>query len=123
GQKTWAAVAAVRIVVAAALAVVFPAAARSAWARLTSPWGGAPRYTFAALEDLPSRLVVAHGEPFSVTAKLAKETVWHPARGEAQFEGQAPVAAALQDERYRFDLPSQLEMGWLTIKVGDATPP
>jgi hypothetical protein len=119
-HKTWAAVAAVPILAAVALALVFPAAARSAWARLMSPWGTTPRYTFAALEDLPSRLVVAHGEPFTVTAKLARETVWHPNRGEAQYEGQTPVAAHLQDGRYEFSLPSQLEPGWLTIKVGDA---
>ena len=58
-HRTWAYTAAVPIVAAVALAVVFPAAARSAWARLLSPWGNAPRYTFAALEDLPSKLVVA----------------------------------------------------------------
>src|SRR5262249_46974184 len=63
-HKSWAFAAAVPIVAAIALGIAFPAAARSAWARLLSPWGGAPRYTFAALEDLPSKLVVAHGEPF-----------------------------------------------------------
>jgi hypothetical protein len=120
-HKTWAIVAAVPIVASLALGVLFPAAARSAWARLISPWGGTPRYTFAALEDLPARLVVAHGEPFSVTATLAGDTVWHPARGEAQFDGQSPVAARLEDGRYTFDMPSQLEPGRLTIKVGDAT--
>ncbi len=60
---------------------LFPAAARSAWARLLSPWGGAPRYTFAALEELPDHLVVAHGEPFTVTARLAGDSVWHPRQG------------------------------------------
>jgi hypothetical protein len=120
-HKSWAFAAGVPIVAAVALGMLFPAAARSAWARLLSPWGGTPRYTFAALEDLPSSLVVAHGEPFSVTATLAGDTVWHPARAEAQFEGQAPVAAALQDGHYEFDMPSQLDPGWLTIKVGDAT--
>jgi hypothetical protein len=120
-HKTWAYAAAVPIVAAVALAVAFPAAARSAWARLLSPWGGAPRYTFAALEGLPSRMVVAHGEPFAVTAKLAGQTVWHPARGEAQFDGQPVVAARLQDGRYEFEMPSQLESGYLTLKIGDAT--
>ena len=120
-HKSWAFAAGVPIVVAMSLGMAFPAAARSAWARLLSPWGGSPRYTFAALEDLPSRLVVAHGEPFSITAKLAGETVWRPVRGEAQFEGQAPVATSLQDGGYEFNLPSQLDPGWLTIKVGDAT--
>ncbi len=118
---TWAVTAAVPIVAAATLAVLFPAAAGSAWARLLSPWGATPRYTFAALEDLPDHLVVAHGEPFTVTARLAEDTVWHPKKGEAQFEGQAPVTAALQDGRYAFNLPSQIEPGWLTLAVGDAS--
>jgi hypothetical protein len=120
-HKAWAYTAAVPIVAAIGLALGYPAAARSAWARLLSPWGNAPRYTFAALEDLPSRLVVAHGEPFTVTARLAGQTVWHPARGEAQFDGQPPVAARLEDGGYAFEMPSQLEAGYLTIKVGDAT--
>jgi hypothetical protein len=120
-HKTWVYTAAVPIVAAVALAVAFPAAARSAWARLLSPWGSAPRYTFAALENLPTRLVVPHGESFTVTAKLADGTVWHPVSGEAQIDGQSPVAATLQDGRYAFDMPSQIEPGWLTIQVGDAS--
>ena len=102
--------------------MAFPAAARSAWARLLSPWGGSPRYTFAALEDLPSSMVVPHGEPFTVTAKLASETVWHPAQADAQFDGQSPVTAGLgKDDLYDFEMPSQIETGWLTIQVGDAS--
>ena len=110
------------IVAAMALGLAFPAAARSAWARLLSPWGGAPRYTFAALEDLPSNgWSVAHGEPFSVTAQLAEETVWHPSQGEAQFDGQPAVAARSRTAGMSSSMPSQLEPGWLTIKVGDAS--
>ena len=65
--------------------------------------------------------MVAHGEPFSVTARLAEGTVWHPKQGEAQFDGQPAVAARLEDGSYEFSMPSQLEPGWLTIKVGDAS--
>src|SRR5262249_28646335 len=59
-HRLWAYLVAVPVVVALGLFLIFPAAARSAWARLLSPWGHAPRYTFAAVEPLPSRLVVAH---------------------------------------------------------------
>ena len=55
---------------AVGLLALFPAAAANAWARLLAPWRDTPRYTFAALEPLPDRLVVAHGEPFAVTAEL-----------------------------------------------------
>ena len=120
-HRTWAITAAVPIASALALAVAFPDAARNAWARLLTPWGSTPRYTFAALADLPDRLVVAHGEPFSVTAKLAEKTVWRPTQAEARFDGQTPVTATIQDGRYEFQLPSQLDPGWLSIDVGDAT--
>ena len=56
--------------VAAALAVLWPDATRNAFARFATPWSDTPRYTFAALEPLPADLVVAHGEPFTVSAKL-----------------------------------------------------
>jgi hypothetical protein len=119
-HRLWAGVMAVPLLLTVGLALAYPAAARSAWARLLSPWSNSPRYTFAALEPLRSRMVVAHGEPFTVTARLAEDTVWHPARGEAQLETQTPVAAQLRDGRYEFELPSQIDPGWLTVRIGDA---
>ncbi len=119
-HRLWMGMAAVPVVVTLALALAFPAAARSAWARLLSPWGHTPRYTFAALEPLRDRMVVAHGEPFTVTARLAEGTVWRPSRGEAQFDAQPAVAASLRDGQYEFELPSQIDPGWLTVRIGDA---
>ena len=77
-HRLWAGIMAVPLVLSLGLALAYPAAARSAWARLLSPWGNTPRYTFAALEPLRDRMVVAHGEPFTVTARLAEDTVWQP---------------------------------------------
>ncbi len=119
-HRLWMGIAAVPVVLTLALALAFPAAARSAWARLLSPWGSTPRYTFAALEPLSDRMVVAHGEPFTVTARLAEDTVWQPSKGEAQFDGQPAVAATLRDGRYEFELPSQIDPGWLMVRIGDA---
>src|SRR5262249_35619596 len=56
----------------------FPAAAVNAWQRFLPPWGSPPRYTFTALEKLPDRLVVAHGEPFSLGLGLTEKTEWRP---------------------------------------------
>ena len=61
--------AAVPVVGGLALLAVFPAAGTNAWARLLAPWRATPRYTFAAVEPLPERIVVAHGEPFSLTVQ------------------------------------------------------
>jgi len=63
------------------LLAVVPAAATNAWARLLAPWRNTPRYTFAAVEPLPDRIVVAHGEPFTVTVRLAESTAWRPLKG------------------------------------------
>src|SRR5437588_582787 len=60
-HRLWAWLAAVPSVVALGLFLVVPAAATNAWARLVAPWRDTPRYTFAAIERLPSKLVVAHG--------------------------------------------------------------
>jgi hypothetical protein len=119
-HRLWAGVVAVPLVLTLGLALAYPAAARSAWARMLAPWGNTPRYTFAALEPLRSRMVVAHGEPFTVTARLAEGTVWSPGKGEAQLDVQTPVTAQLRDGRYEFEIPSQIDPGWLTVRIGDS---
>ena len=53
------------------LLALYPAAAANAWARFLFPWRDTPRYTFAMVDGLPDRLVVAHGETVSLPVKLA----------------------------------------------------
>jgi hypothetical protein len=119
-HRLWAGLVAVPVAAALGLFAVVPAAASNAWARLLAPWRAVPRYTFAAVEPLAARVVVAHGEPFSIAARLADGTAWRPARGTAQLGDQPPVAARLRDGRYEFELPSQIEPVWLSIRIGDA---
>lgn len=107
------------VVVAAVLLGLWPAAATNAWARLMTPWKEIPRYTFAAVEPLPDRMVVPHGEPFTVSVKLAANSEWRPARGEVQLDRQPPQMAVLRDGHYQFELPSQINPGWLTVRIGD----
>jgi hypothetical protein len=113
----------VAVPAAAALSLLFfcPAAATNAWQRLIAPWSGTPRYTFAAVEPLPSTLVVAHGEPFSLTVRLRQDTAWRPARAIAQLGIQHPVEAELRDGQFVFELPSQIEPGILNVRLGDAS--
>ena len=58
---------------AVCLLALFPAAAVNAWQRFLAPWGSTPRYTFTGLEKLPDRIVVAHGEPFSLALEAHGE--------------------------------------------------
>jgi hypothetical protein len=119
-HRLWAGLVTVPAVVAVALVGLFPAAGTNAWARFLVPWKNIPRYTFAAIEPLPSRLVVAHGEPFSIKLRLLDGAIWRPERGVVQLDGQRPVAAKRGAERYAFELPAQLDPGWLRIRIGDS---
>ncbi len=119
-HRLWAGLAAAPIVVALGLLAVYPAAASNAWARLLAPWKPVPRYNFAAITPLPDRLVVAHGEPFSITTDLKGDALWKPRQGSVQLDGQPAVVARLNDGRYEFALPPQIEPVWLSLKIGDA---
>ncbi len=103
------------------LLAIYPAAATNAWERFLAPWRDTPRYTFAMVEPLPERLVVAHGEPFALPVKLAEQTVSRPDQAEARVGIQQPIVAPLTDGRYPFELPPQIEPGALDIRVGDFT--
>lgn len=130
------------------LLLVTSAAARNAWARFLAPWSETPRYTFAHVEPLPETVVVAHGEPFSLTVALAESTEWTPSQAEVRLPGQPPVPASLEQESgarsqesvksrptthdprptastkagaYRFQLPGLLETTSVRVKVGDFT--
>jgi hypothetical protein len=109
------------LVVGLGLLLLFPSAAANAWARFLMPWGDTPRYTFAMVEELPDRLVVAHGEPFSMTVKLAEQTASRPTQAQARIGEQPPVVAQLAEEKYEFELPPQIDTGWLDVRVGDFT--
>jgi hypothetical protein len=117
-HRLWVGLLTIPVAIAIALVALFPDAARNAWARL-APWSQASRYTFAALEPLPDHLVVPHGEPFSLTARLTEKSDWQPAVAAATLGSQPKVQAALKSGQYQFDLPAQIESGSLAIKVGD----
>lgn len=119
--RPWIAGAVTLSLLVALAAELVPAAAQNAWARFSRPWLATPRYTFAAVEPLPAELIVAHGEPFALTARLAPESRWHPARSRAQIASQPAVVAELADGSYRFQFPPQLDAGWLWLRIGDAT--
>jgi hypothetical protein len=116
----WLAAAAIATVVG--LAAFSPAAVGNAWVRFLVPWNHTPRYTFASLDPLPEHLVVPHGEPFQITARLAPDARWHPPQGHAQLDNQRPVQALLRDGRYGFELPAQITPGRLHVRIGDSRP-
>ncbi|HVX12879.1 MAG TPA: hypothetical protein VHC22_16975 [Pirellulales bacterium] len=119
-HRQWAWALAVPATAALVLAVVAPAAAGNAWLRLLAPWRATPRYTFAAVEPLPERLVVPHGEPFVFRVELAETSRWRPAEASIRYGEQDSMTAALAENGYEFEVPPQIAAGWLTLRVGDA---
>ncbi len=119
-HRLWVWLFAVPAALALGLLAIVPAAAVNAWARLAAPWRAVPRYTFAAVEPLPARMIVPHGEPFALAVRLDPRTAWRPAQGVAKLGQHPPVAARLAEGRYVFALPARIEPGWLEIRIGDA---
>lgn len=118
-HRLWVVLATVPAVAVLALFAIFPAAGANAWARLLAPWMATPRYTFAAVEPLPSQIVVAHGEPFALPVHLAAKTVTKPHEGSAQIGTQQPVAALLAGNSYQFNLPAQIAPQTIDVRIGD----
>lgn len=119
-HRTWAILAAAPLAIAIALFLIFPAAASNALSRFLSPWRPIERYTFTAVEKLPEKIVVAQGEPVELTVRLREETQWKPATAATQVGSQPPIAASLQNDKYDFALPPQIQPQWLNLRIGDA---
>jgi len=119
-HRFWAWMAGVPTVAAVAVLCLFPAAAANAWARFLAPWQSIPRFTFTAIESLPEELVVAHGEPVTISVALLETSQSRPTKGTAQVGTQVPVTAELTDNQYSFSLPAQISPSWLSLQIGDA---
>jgi hypothetical protein len=118
-RRTWGVAAAIAAAVTVALGVMFPAAAKNAWARFAAPWSDVPRYTFAAVEPLPREIVVPHGEPFSLSVNLQSDSEWRPAQAALALGHQAPLQAKLDGEGYAFSGQPLLEPIDAHITIGD----
>ena len=119
-HRLWGGLVLVPVVASIALFVLFPAAAANAWARFAAPWKNTPRFTFAAVQSLPSHMVVAHGEPFTVSVPLQERTLWRPSVGTAQVGKKAPLTTKLVDGSYQFELPAQITATSLRVLIGDS---
>ena len=121
-HRAWGALAATGLALIAGLWILCPAAISNAWARFASPLGNTPRYTFAAIEQLPNIVIVPHGESFPISIKLASGSAWSPVKATASIGDQAELESKLQDKEYAFEFPPQIESGTLSLSIGDATP-
>jgi hypothetical protein len=120
-QRLWVSLALVVLIIATALAAIFPAASGNAAMRLAAPWRDIPRYTFATFTPLPDRLIIPHGEPFELSVQLTDATRRRPAQGQLQLGRHAPLTADLQmSDHYAFAMPPLVEPVDLRLRIGDA---
>jgi hypothetical protein len=119
-HRLWATLAAIPAIAVVALLAIFPAAATNAWARFVLPWNDTPRYTFTSVDSLPKNLVVAHGEPVTVSVALHETTKWRPEQGSVTLGNQPPITTSLDENQYKFELPAQIDSSRLNLHIGDA---
>jgi hypothetical protein len=99
--------------------VVLPRASWNTLARLLQPGASIPRFTLVELEGLPKELIVPHGEPFEISARVQYRSFWHPSSARAEFQSQPALAAKVEGSQLRFRAPGQTQPASLTIRVGD----
>ena len=119
--RRWVTAACLLAVLAIVPFVLVPKAASNALTRWVMPWAHIDRYTFASLEDLPSELVVPHGEAFEIACGLRADSAWKPGTAKAQLNRNEPLEAKLDQGHAVFHLNGQTHDGTLSIRVGDAT--
>ena len=106
-----------------AMAILNPDAAYNAFLRWSNPLADIHRYTFTSLEPLPSEMVVAFAEPFTVKVRLKPESKAMPPVATARYGIQRPLEAKISGGKptYRFDVPPQRDAGILAVTAGDDT--
>jgi hypothetical protein len=118
-HRAWAGLALGLAGVALGAILLAPRAGLNALERWLLPLSKIERYTFTRLENPPIEKIVAFGEAFEITLKLASISEQRPPQAVGRYGLQAPVVAALQNDRYHFNFPGQQDPATLVFRVGD----
>ncbi len=97
----------------------FPQAGRNALMRWIRPLSSVERFTFVRIEDMPSELIVAHGEPFEIACVVKSGSRWTPLRATCRVDDQPRIEAKVGGDRAVFRVPGQTQPGDLTLRIGD----
>lgn len=100
-------------------ALVLPSATRNVFTRWVAPFAAIPRYTLVQL-DLPERVIVPHGENFTMNGTVKFRSFWKPSRVTARFENQDAIASKVNGNKIVFQVPAQIQDGKLRVELGDA---
>ena len=107
---------------AACLLLIFGVLPRPGWnafLRWAMPAADIARYTLVTVEELPAELIVAHGEPFALTADVHYRSFWKPHHGVGLWPRQPAVEGSVEEGKLRLQIPGQVQKGVLEVRVGD----
>ncbi|MBM4156745.1 MAG: hypothetical protein FJ221_17210 [Lentisphaerae bacterium] len=99
----------------------FPQAGRNALLRWIRPLAPVERFTFVRIEDMPSELVVAHGEPFEIACAVRSGSRWRPERAACRVGRQPRIEAKVAGGRAVFRVPGQTQPDDLVLRIGDVS--
>lgn len=104
-----------------AIFTLIPQASRNALLRWSNPFGGISRYTFTQLDitRIPHPLLVAHGEPFSLSIPLHQHTARYPKTASLIGSFFSKKQSVFHQGKYTFSLPGATQPTQLVIEAGD----
>lgn len=98
-----------------------PATGWNVLQRWSRPWAAIPRHTLVEITGLPAERIVAHGEPFELTAEIRYLSAWKPSQATLRWGVQPALATRVDGSRVRFKIPGQVESGPMLLRIGDAS--
>ena len=90
-------------------------------ARWAMPWSHLPRMTFATIEELPSELVVAHGEPVEFVCRLKPESKWRPETIHVRLDSTKKISANYDYDGAHIQIPAVTRDTMAFFRAGDST--
>ena len=122
-HRKWSLVVVSLFIVAVCALVSMPEAGVNALKRWLMPMSETERFTFTQLDlsGIPTPYHVPHGESFSFTVPLAKETSRRPEKARARYGNGEWIEASLKNNSYTFDFPGQRAQDIVRIEADDAS--
>ncbi|HEX7862399.1 MAG TPA: hypothetical protein VF773_18825 [Verrucomicrobiae bacterium] len=102
-------------------AIILPDATWNSFQRWIVPFAQISRFTLVEVAGLPRERIVAHGEKFTVSGKLAYRSFWKPARMRLELANGQRIEARAREGAFEAEVPAQVQDITATVRAGDAT--
>lgn len=113
-------VALTNVILVIGICILTPGAAQNALARVIRPWQSIDRFTFARVDAVPQKWMVASGEPFKLRMVLDNASDWRPEHASCWVSGRLFSSDLNRDDgSYEFELPGMIDETHARLAVGD----